>query len=130
MSGLRKVLGSEAVLTSPAGYEPRVDPDCVDLLVFERELDRGRALLARAVKAFARKGDEVSRARAEAIQRAGVTRTAGGSRRSSQSAEKAANPKTTASPGKSAERSAPSTAPATSGPSANPTANELVDNAM
>ena len=42
VSQLRKALGNEAIVTGPAGYELRVDPDGVDLHRFERLVTRAR----------------------------------------------------------------------------------------
>ncbi|HKP19668.1 MAG TPA: BTAD domain-containing putative transcriptional regulator [Gaiellaceae bacterium] len=46
VSGLRKVLGPETLLTRPPGYELRVDPEEVDAARFEAGIGRGRRLVA------------------------------------------------------------------------------------
>jgi DNA-binding SARP family transcriptional activator len=45
VSRWRKVLGADAIVTSPAGYRLRVDPDRFDLLRFERLARAGREAL-------------------------------------------------------------------------------------
>ena len=42
VSQLRKALGNDAIVTGPAGYELRVDPDGVDLHRFERLVAKAR----------------------------------------------------------------------------------------
>src|SRR5512142_1701498 len=46
VSGLRRVLGADVLLTRPPGYLASVDPDRLDLLRFESHAEQGRQLAA------------------------------------------------------------------------------------
>jgi DNA-binding SARP family transcriptional activator len=46
VSGLRKVLGHDVLLTTQGGYELHVDPEQIDLMRFERLVEDGRRALA------------------------------------------------------------------------------------
>jgi DNA-binding SARP family transcriptional activator/tetratricopeptide (TPR) repeat protein len=46
VSGLRKLVGADVLLTKPPGYVLRVDPEHLDAAHFEREIANGRQLIA------------------------------------------------------------------------------------
>jgi DNA-binding SARP family transcriptional activator len=58
VSGLRKILGPQTIITRSGGYSVRVDADCLDSARFESLAAEGRAFLpndpARAVELFGR----------------------------------------------------------------------------
>jgi DNA-binding SARP family transcriptional activator/tetratricopeptide (TPR) repeat protein len=58
VSGLRKILGAQTIITGAGGYSVRIEPDCLDAARFESLTAEGRAFLpndpARAVEVFRR----------------------------------------------------------------------------
>jgi DNA-binding SARP family transcriptional activator/tetratricopeptide (TPR) repeat protein len=58
VSGLRKILGAQTIITGAGGYSARIEPDCLDAARFESLTAEGRAFLpndpARAVELFRR----------------------------------------------------------------------------